>query len=254
MGRGGIGLAAALLVGLLAASEAAASETPVSCSTAIFDPAPGYRGPLLHGFGCDYLPEAPQVTWTVPAEVAEVTFYVYGADRPLAHGQVRATLAVTPGEALTLEMGHEGSASRVLRAGVPILVASGGNGEEPNYIDPGAWEPSYTSSGGPLPPDPRDGRVFVDWLSGFVEVPGDRCVVPRLKGLRPVTARRRLIASGCTVGTITRRPSRRVRRGRVVGQSEPAGIRLPGRQPVGFAVGRGPRTAQAAAYSGGTPR
>jgi hypothetical protein len=204
----------------------------------IADPAPGYKGPLLRGFSCDYRPELAEMTWTVPAGVAEAQFHVYGGDHASGRGgEVEATLPVTPGEALTLTMGHEGSASRVSRGLTPLLVAGGGDGKEPNFAEPGARKVSSQAPGAPNHPYPGDGRIYVSWYEGWVELPDHRCVVPALGGLRPVAARRRLDAAGCATGSVSRQRARRARRNRVVGQSVRAGARLPLGTPVGFTVG-----------------
>jgi hypothetical protein len=197
---------------------------------------------MLHGFACDYRAELPELTWTVPADVTKAAFFVIGGDHSSGRGgEVRAELPVTPGETLTLTMGHEGSASRVSRGLTPLLVAGGGDGKEPNYFDPAAGERSAEAPGRPLPPYPGDGTIYGSWYEGWIERPDNRCQVPALRGLRPTVARLRLLEAGCTTGTINTRPARRARRHRVVAQSVKAGTRLPLRSPVDFSVGRRPR-------------
>jgi hypothetical protein len=76
---------------------------------------------------------------------------------------------------------------------------------------------------------------------------GRPCIVPAIPSSRSVTqVKRRLVASGCTVGRITHPRSRRVRRGRVVALTKPRGRRLPPRTRIGIAVSRGRGWRQAA--------
>ena len=236
-------LAAAAVAALwLAPPASAAGSTPESCATLIADPVPGYAGPMLHGFACDYRAEPPEVTWTVPAGVTEAEFLVIGGDHSSGRGgEVKAELPVTPGETLTLTMGHEGSASRVSRGPTPLLVAGGGDGKEPNYFDPAASGRSAEAPGRPLPPYPGDGTIYGSWYEGWIERPDFRCEVPALRGLRPVAARLRLEEALCATGRVSRRTARRARRNRVVGQSVKAGTRLPVGTPVDFSVGRRPQ-------------
>jgi hypothetical protein len=233
------GTVAVLLVAALMAAPASASSTPESCATLIPDPAPGYRGPLLHGFSCDYRPELPEVSWTVPAGVTEAEFHVYGGDHPSGRGgEVRAELTVAPGETLTLTLGHEGSASRVSRGPTPLLIAGGGDGKEPNFAEAGAREVISQAPGAPNHPYPGDGRIYGSWYEGWVELPDYRCTVPALAGLKPVEARRSLDEAGCATGAVSRPRARRARRNRVVGQSVKAGTRVPLDTAVSFTVGR----------------
>ena len=64
------------------------------------------------------------------------------------------------------------------------------------------------------------------------------CVVPRLTGRLLASARRLLRKANCGVGRVTRRHSRRSRRGRVLSQRPAAGTRLADGAPVALVVGR----------------
>jgi PASTA domain-containing protein len=68
-----------------------------------------------------------------------------------------------------------------------------------------------------------------------------RCVVPRLRGLTTLRARRLLAAKRCRLGRVSKAYSRKVRRGRIIGQSRRAGARLPRATRVHVVVSRGPR-------------
>ena len=67
------------------------------------------------------------------------------------------------------------------------------------------------------------------------------CLVPRLRGLTLAGARRSLAARGCALGRVTRQYSRRVGRGKVVGQKPAPGLRLPRGAKVAVVLSRGRR-------------
>jgi len=67
------------------------------------------------------------------------------------------------------------------------------------------------------------------------------CAVPRLRGLTLLTARRQLVKRGCAIGRVTRTGSRRVARGRVVGQRPAPGLRLRRGTRVAVVLSRGRR-------------
>lgn len=231
------------------------------------DPVPDYEGPRLLGIHCSYV-SGPIENWTVPA-IAEAEFDLFGAsDSVSGHGgRVKATLAVVPGETLVLESGGNGAASSVSRDGVPLLIAGGGDGAEPNYVSPAATETQVIAPGAPITSGVPDGRIFVTWWvprkpktdsNPPIIYPGppatepNLCVVPRLTGRRPLVARRSLRGSGCRAGTITRRSSAPWRRGRVIGQSVQPGAELPLESEIRFVVGKpGPQTT---ATAGRRPR
>jgi subtilisin family serine protease len=56
--------------------------------------------------------------------------------------------------------------------------------------------------------------------------PPVRCVVPKLRGKTVAAAKRALRARNCSLGKVSRARSKVVRRGRVIRQSKPAGVRL----------------------------
>lgn len=66
------------------------------------------------------------------------------------------------------------------------------------------------------------------------------CTVPRLKGLKPIAARKALVHANCTLGTVGRAPARPHRRGRIIRQSPTAGSSQAPGTPVAITVGRRP--------------
>jgi hypothetical protein len=247
----------ATLLGLWLASSAAAV-----CAHFHGDPGPRYSGPMLVGIACNYRDgDGPDEQWTVPDTVAVAEFRLFGADDPAkgAGGDVKATLAVTPGETLLLRLGSDGGASSVLRGATPLLVAGGGDGAEDNYVAPGATGVESERPGEPNPPFPGDGSIYVSWYEGWVNAPplGDepsdpplgtqphdppssvRCVVPKLRGMRPAATRRAIAAAHCAAGEYPRVATRRATRGRVVSQAPQPGSVLPQGSSVTAAVGRG---------------
>lgn len=67
------------------------------------------------------------------------------------------------------------------------------------------------------------------------------CLVPRLRGLTLVAAKRVLVKRGCSLGRVTRVKSRRVARGRVVAQRRAPGLRLARGARVAVVLSRGRR-------------
>jgi hypothetical protein len=221
------------------------------CANFHGDPPPGYSGPIQRGIACDYdAGGEPEEAWTVPTTVSEAEFWVLGADDPAVGrgGSVRATLAVAPGEVLTLLLGSNGGATTVSRPGVLLLRGAGGNGLESNYAFPGATDVQMQPAEGPNPPYPGAGTVYISWYEGWVDMPDGRttkppvgrCEVPKLRGLKPPVARRALAAADCSAQAFARKPARRPMRGRIVGQLPRAGTILPAGSLVAATVGRRP--------------
>jgi uncharacterized delta-60 repeat protein len=69
--------------------------------------------------------------------------------------------------------------------------------------------------------------------------PVARCRVPNVRGKTLVVARRSIKRARCAVGKVTRKPSRKVKKGRVISQSPRAGRLLPQRSKVKLVVSRG---------------
>jgi subtilisin family serine protease len=67
------------------------------------------------------------------------------------------------------------------------------------------------------------------------------CVVPRLRGLTLAVAKRSLARKGCALGRVTKAYSRRVRRGKVIGQKPAPGLRLRRGAKVAVVLSRGRR-------------
>lgn len=244
-------------IGVLAAAPAGAEDAELGCGHFHADPAPGYTGPLPVGLICD---QPGNFTWTVPEEAADTTrFMVYGADgagEEGSGGHVDARLDLTPGSEITLEVGGEGEASIIRLGKEQLIVAGGGNGVEPNFVSPAAFEVKAEEPGTPGADPWPDGHIYVEWTRWYKgERPADlprpedpspastsqaTCVVPRLKGLRPVAARKVLTEAGCAFGEVTRNPARRRRRGRILRQAPAPGTSLPLGAVVDVVVGRRP--------------
>jgi hypothetical protein len=88
----------------------------------------------------------------------------------------------------------------------------------------------------PTPGTSLPNAAAVDvWVSS-----GAPCIVPSLPKTRSLgSVTRRLAQAGCTVGKVSHRHSRTVRRGRVIGLSAPKGTRLAPRTAVGIVISRG---------------
>lgn len=241
------------LGGLVKADGASAA-----CGHWHVDPLWTYTGPIPVGLFCSHQGN-PKYTWTVPDEVTTAHFSVFGADDPeheVAGGIVEAWLDLVPGSELTLEMGGEGEASVVRLGEEALIVAGGGDGVEPNFVVPSASEVETEEPGAPRTEPFGNGRIDVEWTYWFegeeppVETlpgaavlpapPTATCVIPRLKGLRPVAARRVLALANCRLGRITRRPARRGQRGRVLRQALATGATFPSGSAVDLVVGRRP--------------
>jgi subtilisin family serine protease len=67
------------------------------------------------------------------------------------------------------------------------------------------------------------------------------CTVPRLRGLTLAGAKRSLVKRGCALGRVSKTYSKRVRRGRVVGQRPGPGLRLRRGAKIAVVVSRGRR-------------
>src|SRR5829696_897783 len=132
----GIPIAAAFLCSLL-------FSAPASGNCSKFAPVGGWLEGLRCTYGGD--PEADEdatPNWVVPFGVHEATFNVRGSDEIFPTGwqggHVAAKLPLTPHEVLQLNLGFEGRASWISRTAVRLLVAGGGDRQEPNYVVPGA--------------------------------------------------------------------------------------------------------------------
>jgi hypothetical protein len=249
-------------IGALTAAPAGAEDVQFGCGYVHGDPAPGYSGPLPVGLDCF---QPGEYTWTVPEEAATTTrFFIDGADdagKEAAGGHVDARLYLIPGSELTLEVGDEGEASAIRLGEEQLIVAGGGGGVEPNFVTPSAFEVKTEEPGAPAT-GWRDGRITVEWTYWYEgEDPLDppqpedpprpgnpptspkaqpTCVIPRLKGLRPIAARKVLAHAGCAFGKVTRNPTPRHRRGRIIRQALAPGTRLPLGAVVDVVVGRRP--------------
>lgn len=229
-----------------------------ACGYVHVDPLPTYTGPIPASLHCNHWGN-PVHTWTVPDGVTTAQFSVFGGDDPVGEttgGHIEARLDLTPGSELTLETGGEGEATVVRLGEEPLIVAAGGDEAEPNFVVPSATEVEIEEPGTPQAEPFTNGRIDVEWtywvegekaaeetFPGAAVLPGPPatpCVVPRLKGLRPVAARQALARARCAFGRITRQPARRGQRGRVLRQVPAAGSTFPSGTTVAVVVGRRP--------------
>lgn len=72
-----------------------------------------------------------------------------------------------------------------------------------------------------------------------ISTPAPSCIVPRLKGRKLKASKKRIRASDCKVGEVTRRKGARPATGLVVGQSEKPGTVLPAGSAVRVTLGKG---------------
>lgn len=238
--RSGFVAAAVTIAALCVATPASAAD----CGGMIGDPAPGYWG-SAQGIFCSYDGGEP-VSWTPPAGITEAVFSARGADVSSGRGgRVRGRLTVSPGQTYLLEPGGDGGASAISLDGKPLMVAGGGDGEAANYVTSSAVGVETEAAGAPVAPAAdgttylNDGEAGVSW-STISKAP-NWCVVPQLKGLRPVAARKRLAAANCAVGEVERRPVRGRRwQGRVRRQSPAPGTEIPPNGGVDLQIGSRP--------------
>jgi len=149
-----LAVASAMLSTLYFASPASAV-----CGSVIFDFVPG-----LHAIGCSYS-SGSEETWAVPTRITKPRFSIRGAEDEIGGkgGFISAKLPVEAGQTLDLKMGGDGAASSVSRGGVPLLVAGGGDGVEPNYIEPEAEPLEVEAPGLPVGSGVGNGSVFIEW-------------------------------------------------------------------------------------------
>jgi hypothetical protein len=109
--------------------------------------------------------------------------------------------------------------------------------ETTTVVTPGpAPPPTVVTVPGAAPPPTT---VTVERAPTPAPTAAKRCAVPWLAGLTLTTAKRRLSASGCRTGKVTRRKARRASQvGRVVTQSRKAGTRTTAGAKVALVVGR----------------
>jgi bacillolysin len=101
---------------------------------------------------------------------------------------------------------------------------------QPPAPQPPAPQPPAPQPPAPQPPAPQPPPP-----------PPVRCVVPNIKGKTVPAARQLLAARRCALGTITRKFSPRVKKGRILSQSRAPGARLPRGTRVNVGVSRGRR-------------
>lgn len=112
--------------------------------------------------------------------------------------------------------------------------------------DPGASDIPY---GVALAPD---GKIVVAGTSGpaggrgpddfavvrYLAAPPP-CKVPNVRGKKLAAAKARIKRAGCRVGKVTRKPSKKAQKGRVLSQSPRAGAMVPSGAKVKLVVGKG---------------
>jgi hypothetical protein len=124
------------------------------------------------------------------------------------------------------EVGVFGPQVRVRVGQIPTSIAAG------DFNQDGADDLAVSSQ--------RARSVTVLLQAAAAPVPSI-CLVPRVVKRKLAVARRLVSGRGCTTGTVRRRYSRRVVRGKVLAQSPSPGTRLPEDSRVALVVSRGPR-------------
>ena len=86
---------------------------------------------------------------------------------------------------------------------------------------------------------PSEGTTAEDFaLARYLGAP-PRCKVPNVRGRKLYVARAAITKAHCRVGTVRRKASKKVKRGRVISQSPRAGMSLPNESKVNLVVSRG---------------
>jgi hypothetical protein len=118
--------------------------------------------------------------------------------------------------------------------GQPVALDAAGNWSTSVTLQPGLNHivAQATNAAGSV-----SAQIAVSYVPPVI-APG--CRVPRLKGLTLKAAKRALRRAHCTVGAVTRRVSRKVRRGRVISSRPGAGRRTAPGGPVRLKVSKGP--------------
>jgi uncharacterized delta-60 repeat protein len=133
------------------------------------------------------------------------------------------------------------------RGAVDSSFGSGG-GVRTDLGGPGTRDIAYGVAVGP------DGKVVVAGYTGPAggEGPNDfavarylaappPCKVPNVRGKKLAAAKARIKKARCAVGKVTRKPSQRVKKGRVLSQSPKAGVTVPSGGKVKLVVSKGHR-------------
>ena len=84
-------------------------------------------------------------------------------------------------------------------------------------------------------------HVTAGQTSDRVRVTFSLCEVPRLRGKPLAKAKNAVRRNHCSVGSVSRRPSRTVARGRVISEQPGAGTKKPAGTKVALVVSRGSR-------------
>jgi hypothetical protein len=196
--------------------------------------------------------------WVVPEGVDRATFELWGGpgESGAPHGHVLAGYRVSPGDAFNVWVGGPGEDTTLTYAdGWPAVaaMAAGGDSERPNYVFPPASPAESLYEGGGNGSSAGSGYAIVHFSPPekptidhpfTTERPADgslpTCVVPRLRGKTPRAARRLLTHANCTLGSVTRKPSRANQRGRIISQAMRAGTHAAADSAVAVTVGKRP--------------
>jgi hypothetical protein len=93
----------------------------------------------------------------------------------------------------------------------------------------------------PLPPPPAPPAKPAVKPAPAPALVGRKCIVPKIaKGTKLAVAKNKIEAAECIVGTVSKAHSAKVKKGRVVSQTVPAGTAVPFGTPVGLKVSSGP--------------
>jgi Domain of unknown function DUF11/PASTA domain len=177
-----------------------------------------------------------------PALVGDDVSYVATVQDAGPMNAPDATLAVTlpPGVSFAAAKASQGGCSRsgsVVTCDLGALAVGGSATATIDVVVTQAGEPTISATVSGPRQDPSQANNSTTQQT-TVQAP---CVVPNVRGKLLPVAKQAIARSHCTTGKITRRYSRRVRRGRVVSQAPAPGARLPNGDPVSLVVSRGPR-------------
>lgn len=241
----------ALALVLTAAGPASAAPAATSTAATISDPAAEYFHSELvtvKNTGSEPITsfvidagEEPGVVHIVPGPACSEQLSTGNAgtilcNLPLAPGAMAEVCFTPPTEA----PGFLGFSVKVRGAG----------GEETKYALSSA-SPAVTScpvagfkkgleNQGPGTPGSGNPGMGTPPPSATTTVPGTtKCVVPKLKGKSLKLAKKAIIRAHCAVGKVKNAGSRRVKKGSVVSQGQPAGKSLPSGARINLTVSKG---------------
>jgi uncharacterized repeat protein (TIGR01451 family) len=177
-----------------------------------------------------------------PALVGDDVSYVATVQNagPLSAPDATLTATLPPGVSFVAAESSQGGCSRsdaVVTCSLGAVAVGGSAKVTVDVIVTRAGEPTISATVSGPRQDPSQANNSTTQQT-TVQAP---CVVPNVRGKLLPAARQAIARSHCSTGKITRKYSRKVRKGRVVSQAPEPGARLPNGDPVSLVVSRGPR-------------